>query len=253
MNSWTVNLIQGMYMTPLVREWSGIVNSEPNEKIDVTELHWFDITNIIDSQFYIDPEEQKEMFLTMRPPFEKCAAVGRTYKPGVKMDILLILLHSYEENATFITAHRAVDGQEPISSPITILQPKNGTIYFDTVNGEKLDDSDKKFIAGCVSVFFSALKTGGNYYRATVRDGYTSRKRVAKGLSPFYDWRTVVIEPQKPSQNLGGTHASPRLHERRGHLRKLKSGKQVWVKSHWVGDGSKGTVFHDYKFKEMAA
>ena len=49
MNSWTVDLIQGMYMTPLVREWSGIVNSEPNEKIDVTELHWFDITNIIDS------------------------------------------------------------------------------------------------------------------------------------------------------------------------------------------------------------
>jgi hypothetical protein len=40
------------------------------------------------------------------------------------------------------------------------------------------------------------------------------------------------------------------MHERRGHLRRLKTGKNVWVKSCKVGDASKGAIFHDYAIKE---
>ena len=62
-----------------------------------------------------------------------------------------------------------------------------------------------------------------------------------------------VIEPTAPRQEAkGGTHASPRQHDRRGHLRRLKSGKNVWVKPHKVGDPSKGVVFHDYRILEAA-
>lgn len=44
----------------------------------------------------------------------------------------------------------------------------------------------------------------------------------------------------------GGTHASPRWHTRRGHWRKYRSGKQVWVRSTEVGDKKQGIVTHDY-------
>lgn len=39
------------------------------------------------------------------------------------------------------------------------------------------------------------------------------------------------------------------LHDRRGHLRKLASGKTVWIKQCKVGKASLGTVFHDYEVR----
>lgn len=60
--------------------------------------------------------------------------------------------------------------------------------------------------------------------------------------------RTVIIEPsQAKAHPTGGTHASPRLHDRRGHLRRLRGGKNVWVRPCKVGDASLGAVFHDYE------
>ena len=79
-------------------------------------------------------------------------------------------------------------------------------------------------------------------------------KKIRQGKIPTYDWTTVVIEPSKPKgEDQGGTHASPRWHERRGHWRTMKkSGKRVWVKNCEVGDKALGAVFHDYKIKELA-
>jgi len=75
-------------------------------------------------------------------------------------------------------------------------------------------------------------------------------KRTAKGKKPLYDWRTVVIELKAPKQeSKGGTHASPRPHDRRGHYRTYKSGKQVWVRNMRVGEGD-GFVFKDYIVKQ---
>lgn len=73
-------------------------------------------------------------------------------------------------------------------------------------------------------------------------------KKIRQGKIPTYDWTTVVIEPTKPKNDpQGGTHASPRWHERRGHWRILKkTGKRVWVKNCEVGDKARGAVFHDY-------
>jgi hypothetical protein len=71
-------------------------------------------------------------------------------------------------------------------------------------------------------------------------------KRVAKGKKPLYDWHTVALAPRPPkSEPKGGTHASPRPHDRRGHYRTYKSGKQVWVRNTRVGKGE-GFVFKDY-------
>ena len=91
-------------------------------------------------------------------------------------------------------------------------------------------------------------------YKATPKNTFINKKRKAKGKPAIsFDWTTVEIGPkQEKSVPQGGTHASPRLHDRRGHWRNL-SGKQVWVRSCKVGDASLGVVFHDYKLLEARA
>lgn len=46
--------------------------------------------------------------------------------------------------------------------------------------------------------------------------------------------------------NSGGTHASPREHVRRGHIRRLSSGKTVWINDTVVNAGIGGFVTKDY-------
>jgi hypothetical protein len=50
-----------------------------------------------------------------------------------------------------------------------------------------------------------------------------------------------------PSAPLGGMHASPRLHVRRAHIRKLPSGLLAFVRQCFVGDQDAGTVGKHYQ------
>lgn len=89
-------------------------------------------------------------------------------------------------------------------------------------------------------------------HKATPQRTFINAKRKAKGKPALtFDWHTVTIEPPKAKNDpQGGTHASPRRHQARGHWRTYKSGKKIWVRECWKGDASKGTVFKDYKLKE---
>ena len=82
-------------------------------------------------------------------------------------------------------------------------------------------------------------------------DAVKNAKRKRKGKSQFWEWKTIELKSivTLPSAPLGGTHASPKPHERIGHWRKYKSGKRVFVKAHIVNKHkieSEGFVFHDY-------
>lgn len=81
-------------------------------------------------------------------------------------------------------------------------------------------------------------------------DSTANAKRIRKGKRPFFEWTTVEIKPRAVvSEPLGGTHASPKPHMRRGHVRRLKSGKIVTIKSMIVNKHKmpeEGFVFHDY-------
>jgi hypothetical protein len=50
---------------------------------------------------------------------------------------------------------------------------------------------------------------------------------------------TVIARPR-------GNHASPRLHKRRGHVRRLQSGRVTWVRNTIVGKPGRGEVRKDY-------
>jgi hypothetical protein len=81
---------------------------------------------------------------------------------------------------------------------------------------------------------------------------FTSIRQMAKGKPRAYNWSTVEIKPyrREPAPPQGGTHASPTPHERRGHVRRLKNGKVVTVRSSLVNKHKipqQGITYHDYK------
>lgn len=83
-------------------------------------------------------------------------------------------------------------------------------------------------------------------------------KRIRKGKRPFFEWTTVVVEPRAAvpdPEPQGGTHASPKPHMRRGHIRRYKSGKVVTIKSMIVNKHKmpeEGFLFHDYRVENPA-
>lgn len=84
-----------------------------------------------------------------------------------------------------------------------------------------------------------------------------NKKRVARGKLPIHSHKTLVLvidQPKTQGPCLGGTHASPRVHLRRGHIRRLDEQRRVWVQPCVVGSAH-GIVTKDYRIttskKEM--
>ncbi|MCP4127325.1 MAG: hypothetical protein GY753_09715 [Gammaproteobacteria bacterium] len=78
---------------------------------------------------------------------------------------------------------------------------------------------------------------------------FINKKRKAKGKLPLFTYKTLHIDTGEREEQKGpskGAHASPRVHLRRGHIRKLAAGKTTWVQPCVVGDKSKGIVHKEY-------
>lgn len=78
---------------------------------------------------------------------------------------------------------------------------------------------------------------------------FINQKRLAKGKVPFFTYRTLHItgdEAPRAGTVATGTKASPRLHLRRGHIRRLADGRRIWIRAMLVGDKSLGMVTKDY-------
>jgi hypothetical protein len=74
-----------------------------------------------------------------------------------------------------------------------------------------------------------------------------NQKRLSKGKTPFFSYRHLRIpSPKFAGDAHGGTHATPRLHLRRGHLRRLSNGKVTWVRHAMVGSAELGVAAKDY-------
>lgn len=224
-------------MTPLVREMVKILT---DVNLDPTQMQWFDVTAAIKTHIGSDPKR----YLLHPAPYKNMMLVGNT-KQG---DFMLSLL--VEPDATVVTGW--------------IMKPQGyknlGSFLFSEHNGEPkvgpldkpLDPQDQQMMVGLIAMFYASLDNKVESYVPTIKNTFTNRRKIKEGKMPTYDWHTVVIEPPKSKQeHQGGTHASPRRHQSRGHWRTYKSGKRGWVSECWKGDASKGTVFKDYAMKEQ--
>ena len=215
--------------------------------IDPTEMQWFDVSGTLDKST-ID----QNWLIDYRPPFDKCQVVwqGKTSNHEI-YEIIMTVVGSDPEEGIVLSVHKGAHGQMPMQMPLLVYVLDDGAIKYGPVDERAIiKQKDADMVLGFVGNWYRLLSEKCSSYKPVVRNTFTNRRKVAHKKMPIYDWTTVVIEPTKnKTESRGGTHASPRLHDRRGHLRRLRSGKNVWVKPCKVGDASKGTIFHDYTFQ----
>lgn len=79
------------------------------------------------------------------------------------------------------------------------------------------------------------------------------RARIKRGRQPLFSFWTLVLgqHQQRSATPQGGTHASPRIHLRRGHIRKLENERHCWVQPCVVGNKDLGMVHKDYEVRTV--
>jgi hypothetical protein len=253
-------------MTPLIQEFIKDSLDEGNYPPDL--FKWFDISDVkIERVGEYFADKLNFSFLDNPLPFDKVAVVT-VDSDGSKASIALCKDHKLKvEGILVITTIKHIEGNTYDLTPFVyrIVDRDDGSQDIDVVpidnKGQALpedsfDEKEKQCVHTCmgyVATFLDSLQHRSMTYHEPLRRS-NHAKRLRQGKKPLYDWRTVVIEPAKPKrEHQGGTHASPRHHERRGHWRQMKkSGKRVWVNSCKVGSPANGIVFHDYKVKGAA-
>jgi hypothetical protein len=220
-------------MTTLIKEMIKMVLVA---NLDPTQMQWFDVTGAIKE--YIGYDQKK--CLLHPAPYKNMMLCGKTAQGDFMLSVLA------EPTATLVTGWiMKPTGYKTLGSFLIAEhngEPKTGEV------DKPIDPEDQSMMCAIVAMFYASLDMPVEAYVPTPHKANASRAK--RGLKLLYDWHTIVIEPPKPqSESFGGTHASPRRHQARGHWRMYKSGKRGWVKECWRGDASKGAVFKDYEFK----
>jgi len=247
-------------MTPLINEFVSDIYQNSGGNLDPADLMWFDASGIITETISLSAE-----VLDNPLPFQYTAFVCQTVvEPLAK--VLVMLSSNPPIKVDGIICHaflKSVKTGQVVRLPDFYYKVKDGEVdvtYFIVegkkireISHEELDEQSHEYTnttAAIIGKFLESLSQGSQYYVPAKRPNHL--KRLRQGKVPMFDWKTVVIEPSKPKrEHQGGTHASPRLHDRRGHWRVMKkSGKKVWVRNCKVGDPSRGIIFHDYKMKD---
>lgn len=227
--------------TTLIRSMMTLVD-------DPAGMHWFDASGGFKDHDSID----QSPLHNYRPPFDKCIVawqgIGRS---GLPMQMLMIVAGNDPEEGIVLSLWRIPAKSKPVKSSAIVYVIDNGVVRYGPLDdAEPIPDDEARMILGFASAWLGSMSRPVNAYVPVVQQTFTNKRKIAQGKLPSYDWRTVVIEAVKArALPMGGTHASPRAHDRRGHIRRLRSGGQVWVRDCRVGDASKGTVFHDYEVR----
>lgn len=226
-------------MTPLIRDW---VKSYVAAGGDPAAGVWFDISGALHRS---DVQAVKLTMMQARPPFDRCYVVCSGKKEHIEHKVQMKVAGSNPQEGIFVNAQVCVGNGPPVGLGHFKYAIRDGVVLLDDGMSNA---TNMQMIMRALALWYGSLSQGGEGYQPQVKQCYTSKRLQAKGKAPLYSWHTVKVEPPKPKQeHQGGTHASPRLHDRRGHLRRLKNGKTCWVKPCKVGDASKGAVFKDYE------
>lgn len=229
-------------MTPLIRDWVKVYAESGG---DPSDGFWFDISGALHRA------DVPALELTLehaRPPFQSCYFVCSGKKDHRQHEVLVTVDGDYPQDGIQISAGVRVGSGNPNTLGYFTYAVQDGKIVL--LSNDMPNEQNVQMVMSLLALWYGALTQGGEAYQPVVKEGLTSKRLQAKGKAPLFSWHTVKIEPPKPKQeHRGGTHSTPRLHDRRGHLRRLVNGKTCWVRACKVGDASKGVVFKDYEVK----
>jgi hypothetical protein len=104
----------------------------------------------------------------------------------------------------------------------------------------------------CTTHLLTALSMEKASYTTIPAPAKLNAKRARSGKPSISEYKVLDIVADvsaSPRQHAGrppGTHASPRLHKRRGHVRRLGTGRVTWIRSAIVGKPGHGAVTKSY-------
>lgn len=117
-----------------------------------------------------------------------------------------------------------------------------------------MEDFGRTLVGDCKTVasMCTLLECSNVVYRTWPAPRKLNLKRRKKKREPFFEYKTLIIDPHKarvvgPSVGPQQLRKSPKLHLRRGHIRRLRSGGKTWVSSAMIGSKRRGLVLKDYE------
>jgi len=225
-------------MTPRIRMIVARFFSE-----DATGWHFIDIGEI--------PEHTDRRLVDadviLHPPYPRTVFVGTDHAGSLFATRVDAGMDHVVVAGVGVTPAGRANRMEPVAF---IRNPDGvGLHAISAIDEQPLDDKTLARTLRWAYACFDALPKANQAFVPTARPSFINAKRTAKGKPPaLYDWATVTIEPpQLKRDTQGGTHASPRWHERRGHFRRLRNGDTTWVRNCVVGDAARGARFKDYR------
>lgn len=247
-------------MSPLIVNLVAISPFSPINHI------WFDLTNLPNIQDKLNAKLQNKTLKDLVEdglvknyplPFEKIAvAMSASGKQH-----FVVTIERSDDVLSFDLWGMGFDG--PASTVVVKTYLNNITMHFNPkyqkmMNASNITDYQDKHesLVGMLLFTFVAISQGDT--PEVNRTGYRcidspkNIKRIKKGKKPLFEWETISVEPKPavPSISLGGTHASPKPHDRRGHQRRLKSGKTVYIRPTTINKHkikTDGFIHHDYR------
>lgn len=123
------------------------------------------------------------------------------------------------------------------------------------INGGGSGDSEKEkqysnFIGGLYKMSISATESINNNIFSFIKKE-TENKSIRKSLGKKTYDSYHIVDLTKPAyeqkEHQGGTHASPRMHERRGFYKTSKLGKRFWVRNTIVNKDQEHKIIKEYK------
>jgi len=121
------------------------------------------------------------------------------------------------------------------------------------------DHEDQEYWLGCTMQFvvsaLAALSSKGPEIHTRPAPKDLNKRRARKGKVPIFEYRIVEIPAwaKAKAEGLGGTHASPRLHWRRGHVRHFRTGCTTLIRPCLVGAAENGFIHKDYAVAPVPA
>lgn len=220
------------------------------------DFTWFDIEEATKQQYSVLTIAERIEALTL--PFERTAFVTQD-EEGIPIIIYTKQSAVDATEIVAITAGISVPKRKRLLvCEMSLLQPTGGhaeQILIKVADANyPNEDVGSGVFKDTMRLIWLALRAYQNTANTQAGSRYTgansNKRRVKGGKKPLFEWRTVVIEPKAlPNPPKGGTHASPRHHDRRGHWSVSKLGKRYWRRATKVGNPANGVVFHDYQLK----
>ncbi|MCB2147592.1 MAG: hypothetical protein KQI81_14040 [Deltaproteobacteria bacterium] len=187
-----------------------------------------------------------------RLPYDRCCFTTE-YLHNDRKVVKLVLVHQMPDKPlTQIMLYEKSYGRWKLkgaSQAPFIRFGESNAGYAYGISGYKAFEEEENNLVIAIKCFLSAINCTNVRRVRHDPPPKLQKKRSKRGRMPLFSYYTLELNGRGgPGSSLGGRHASPRVHLRRGHPREYAPGKWTWVQPCIVGNKGDGMIHKDYRY-----